>query len=295
MTRQRLGRLVVLLVVAGAGCAGLPRGNKSSAVLAAEQPPAKPPNDPLAKLERSLLFYPVPSHGDSNRQPMGLDAENAHFQSADGTKLHGWYLRHPDPRAVVLFCHGNAGNISHRAGLLKILHQRVGVSAMIFDYRGYGHSEGTPTEAGVMADARAARKWLAQRAGIAEDRIVLMGRSIGGAVAVDLASSDGAVGLVLESTFSSVPDVAAKLYPLLPVRLLMRSKFDSAAKIGRYHGPLLQSHGDADRVVPYKLGRRLHAAANSPKQFVVIPGGDHNDPQTTEYYDALVAFLDSLP
>ena len=295
MTRQRLGRLVVVLAVAGAGCAGPPRGYLSSSALAAEQPPSKPPDDPFAQLERSLLFFPTPSHGDSNRQPKGLNAQNAHFQSADGTKLHGWYLRHPDPRAVVLFCHGNAGNIRHRAGLLKGLQQRIGVSAMIFDYRGYGHSEGTPTEAGVMADARAARKWLAQREGIAEDQIVVMGRSIGGAVAVDLAAGDGARGLVLESTFSSIPDVAAKLYPLLPVRLMMRSKFDSAAKIGRYRGPLLQSHGDADHVIPYELGRRLHAAANGPKQFVVIRGGDHNDPQTDEYYKALIAFLDSLP
>ena len=294
MTRQRLTRLAVVLLVAGAGCASPPRGHQLSAVSAAEQSRPKLPNDPLAKLERSLLFYPTPSHGDGDRQPQGLDVENAHFQSADGTKLHGWYLRHPNPRAVVLFCHGNAGNIEHRAGLLKVLQQRVGVSVMIFDYRGYGRSEGTPTEAGVMADARAARKWLAQLEGIAEDRIVLMGRSIGGAVAVDLAAGDGARGLVLESTFSSVPDVAAKLYPLLPVRLLMRSEFDSAAKIGKYRGPLLQSHGDADRVVPYELGRRLHAAANSPKQFVVIPGGDHNDPQTDEYYGRLIAFLDGL-
>ena len=295
MTRERIGRLVVVVIVASAGWASPFGGNQSSAAWAAEQRPSKLSNNPLAKLERSLLFYPVPSHGDSNRQPKGLDAENAHFQSADGTKLHGWYLPHPAPRAVVLFCHGNAGNISNRAGLLKGLQQRVRISVMIFDYRGYGHSEGTPTEAGVMADARAARKWLAQREGIAEDRIVLMGRSIGGAVAVDLAAGDGARGLVLESTFTSVPDVAAGHYPLLPVRLLMRSKFDSAAKIGRYRGPLLQSHGDADRVIPYELGRRLHAAANSPKQFVVIRGGDHNDPQTDEYYDALVAFLDNLP
>ncbi len=295
MTQQQLARLAILLLVAGTGCASSPRGHQFSTTFPDRQLPPRPSNDPLAKLERSLLFHPEPSHGDSNRQPRGLHVENAHFQSSDGTKLHGWYLPHPDPWAVVLFCHGNAGNIEHRAGLMNTLHHRVGVSAMIFDYRGYGQSEGTPTEAGVMADARAARRWLAQREGIAEDRIVLMGRSIGGAVAVDLAAGSGARGLVLESTFSSVPDVAAKLYPLLPVRLLMRSKFDSAAKIGDYSGPLLQSHGDADRVVPYELGRRLHAAANDPKQFVVIPGGDHNSPQTDEYYDRLIAFLGSLP
>ncbi len=295
MTRQQLARLAVVFLMAGTGCASSPRGNQFSTTFADRQLPPKPSNDPLAKLERSLLFHPEPSHGENDRQPRGLHVEDVRFQSADGTNLHGWYLPHPDPRAVVLFCHGNAGNIEHRAGLMNALHHRVGVSAMIFDYRGYGQSDGAPTEAGVMADARAARRWLAQREGIAEDRIVLMGRSIGGAVAVDLAAGNGARGLVLESTFSSVPDVAAKLYPLLPVRLLMRSKFDSADKIDRYRGPLLQSHGDADRVVPYELGRRLHAAANDPKQFVVIPGGDHNGPQSDEYYDRLIAFLDSLP
>jgi hypothetical protein len=174
------------------------------------------------------------------------------------------------------------------------LHDRVGVSVMVFDYRGYGRSEGQPSEAGVLADARAARAWLAHRAGIAENRIVLLGRSLGGGVAVDLAAADGARALVLESTFTSMPDVAQTMFPLLPVHSLMQTKFDSATKIGKYHGPLLQSHGTADRLIPYSIGRRLFDAANEPKQFVPIPDGDHNDPQSEDYYRALSAFLDRV-
>ena len=121
-------------------------------------------------------------------QPAGLAFEDAWFTAKDGTRLHGWYVPHPQPRAVVLFCHGNGGNVALWADVLRILHDRMGVTAMGFDYRGYGRSEGTPSEAGVLADARAARTWLAQRAGIAENQIVLMGRSLGGAVAVDLAA-----------------------------------------------------------------------------------------------------------
>ena len=176
------------------------------------------------------------------------------------------------------------------ADVLQMLHYRMGVTAMGFDYRGYGRSEGTPSEAGVLADARAARTWLAQRTGVAENQIVLMGRSLGGAVAVDLAA-DGARGLILESTFTSMPEVGHAMLPYLPVRLLMQTQFNSLAKIGKYHGPLLQSHGTGDRLIPYAMGRQLFDAANEPKQFVEIPGGDHNDPQSAGYYAALDEFL----
>jgi len=123
---------------------------------------------------------------------------------------------------------------------------------------------------------------------------VLMGRSLGGAVAVDVAARDGARALVLESTFSSIPDLAAHAYPWLPVRQLLRTQLDSTGKIADYHGPLLQTHGDADTIIPLKLGRRVFEAANEPKQFVTFPGIDHNDPQPREYYDSLARFLDNL-
>ncbi|NLZ02694.1 MAG: alpha/beta hydrolase [Pirellulaceae bacterium] len=244
--------------------------------------------------EEQFIFFPSRyPQGDWN--PAGLKFEDAQFTASDGTPLHGWYVPHENPRAVVLFSHGNAGNLSDRAEMLRALNGRAGVSVMIYDYRGYGKSGGRPAEKGLLLDARAARAWLARRAGVAETRIVLMGRSLGGAVAVDLAATDGARGLVLESTFTSIAEMAAVHYPWLPMRSLIRNRFDSLAKIGRYRGPLLVSHGDSDRVVPYEMGRRLLAAANEPKTFLTIEGGDHNDPQPPDYDRQLVEFLDGLP
>src|SRR5581483_1114172 len=149
-------------------------------------------------------------------------------------------------------------------------------------------------EQGILADARAARAWLAQRVGIVERDIVLIGRSLGGGVMVDLAATDGARALILESTYTSLPDVAAMHYPWAPVRWLMRTRLDSINKIGRYRGPLLQSHGDWDEVIPFELGERLHAAANAPKQFFTIPRGTHNNMPPAKYYDALDQFIETL-
>lgn len=247
----------------------------------------------LSFIENSLIFFPTP-YPDGEWNPSGLKFEDALFDAADGTRLHGWYVPHKTPRAVVLFCHGNAGNITHRADVLRILHDWVGVTTLVFDYRGYGRSQGKPSEAGVLADARAARHWLAHREKIPEGDIVVMGESIGGAVAVDLAARDGARALVLESTFNNLPDVAAYHYPVLPVHWAMRTRLDSEAKIGNYHGPLLQSHGDADQIVPLPLAKQLFDAANQPKEFLLCPGHDHNDPMPPEYYQRLRAFIDGL-
>ena len=247
----------------------------------------------MLSFENSLIFFPS-VYPDGFWNPPGLKFEDAWFESADGTKLHGWYVAHEKPRAVVLFAHGNAGNLSHRWQIVGEMVWRLGVSVMIFDYRGYGRSEGQPDEVGVLADARAARAWLAHRAGIDESQIVLFGESIGGAVMVDLAGRDGARALVLENTFSSLPEVASFHYRWLPAKLLMRTRLDSATTIGNYHRPLLQFHGDADTIIPIDLGRRLFTAANEPKQFVVIPGGDHNDAQTPGFFRAFDAFLGKL-
>jgi len=248
-------------------------------------------------LEDSLVFYPV-RYPEGDWQPPGLDFTDAWFASADGTQLHGWYVPREKPCAVILFCHGNAGNISHRADLLRILNRRLGATVLIFDYRGYGRSQGKPSEPGVYADARAARAWLAEHAGVAETDIVLLGESLGGAVAVDLAAADGARALVLQSTFTSAPDVAARAFPWLPVRWLMHTRLDSLGKIARYRGPLLQSHGDADTIIPFQFGQRLYeaaTAASEPKRFIPLPGADHNDPLPPFYFEALEKFLDELP
>jgi fermentation-respiration switch protein FrsA (DUF1100 family) len=247
---------------------------------------------PLASVERRLVFQPseFPAELDGKEIPF----ENVEFESADKTKLHGWFADHPDPVAVALFCHGNAGNIASRGNSLAILNQRHRLAVMAFDYRGYGKSEGKPSERGILADARAARAWLAKRKGIAEEDIVLMGRSMGGGVAVDLAANDGARGLVLASTFSSFPAVAKNAMPYLPASLLMTQRFDSLSKIHNYPGPLLQSHGDADELIPIDQAKALFDAAPGPKQFLVIPNGRHNDPQTEAYRTALDAFLRDL-
>ncbi len=245
-------------------------------------------------LENSLIYFPsVYPEGDWS--PRGLAFEDAWFQAADGTRIHGWYVPKQNARAAVLFCHGNGGNLTHRVDTLMMLHRRIGVSVLIFDYRGYGRSKGKPSEAGVLADARAARAWLAARENTRDADVVLMGESLGGAVAVDLAARDGARALVLESTFSSLPDVAAYHYAWLPVRWAMRTQFDSVAKIGDYHGPLLQAHGDADTIVPLCFGRRLFEAAAEPKQFLLLHGHDHNDPLPPQFDDALAALVERLP
>jgi fermentation-respiration switch protein FrsA (DUF1100 family) len=242
--------------------------------------------------EESLIYFPV-RYPDGDWEPREIQFEDAWFDARDGTQLHGWYVPHENASDFVLFCHGNAGNVSHRADQIRLLKELTGVSVLCYDYRGYGRSEGKPDERGILADARAARAWLARRAGVGEEEIVLLGRSLGGAVAVDLAAKDGARALVLESTFTSVPDVAAYYYPFLPVRLFLRTRLDALNQIRKFEGPLFQSHGDADSVIPYQFGRRLFDAANEPKKFFTITGGDHNELPPHGYYDALRAFLDS--
>lgn len=248
----------------------------------------------LAPLERKYVFQPA-KYPRGYWEPVQFNHEDVWFTAEDGTKLNGWFVPHPNPRAVVLFAHGNAGNVSHRASTLRDLHERHGVAVLCFDYRGYGKSGGAPSEAGLLQDARAARKWLAQRTGVSERDIVLMGRSLGGGVMVDLAATDGTRGLVLESTFTSVPDVARNVLPLLPVKWIMSTRFDSLSKIRQYRGPLLQSHGDADRLIPIRLAKRLFNAANDPKRFVLVRGGGHNAPRSEVFHAALDEFLDALP
>lgn len=268
--------LLLLLLASFAGCA--PWGR----------------NSPLLPIERALVFQPARyPHGDWH--PAGLNIENAWFEAEDGTRLHGWCLPHERPRGVALFCHGNAGNITPLAGSLQVLRERHGLTAMTFDYRGYGRSEGQPSEEGILQDARAARRWLAGRTGVAERDIILMGQSLGGAVAIDLAAKDGARGLVVASTFTSLPDVGADHMPWLLPRWNMTMRLDSLSKINNYRGPLLISHGDADETIPIAHGQKLYeAAAFGSKRFLREVGLGHNDPRSEEYRVALEEFLREL-
>ena len=243
--------------------------------------------------EERLIFQPR-RYPEGNWNPSEITFKDVHFTASDGTNLHAWYVPHERPRAYILYCHGNAGHLADREFLLRILHDHFQAAVFIFDYRGYGRSEGRPNEAGVLLDARAARNAFTRRAEITPADMILMGRSLGGAVAVALAAAEQPLGLVLESTFTSLPDAAATLYPWLPVRWLLRTQLDSLTSIQSYPGPLLQSHGDRDEIIPFELGRRLHASVPGPKQWITIPGGTHNSTQSAEYYAALAHFIHQL-
>lgn len=250
----------------------------------------------LSRLIDGLVFQPSPGI-DLRISDLGIEGEEVLLDS-EGVRIHAFYLPaarpRPTPRAI-LFLHGNAGNASHRLPNAAEL-AGLGADVLLLDYRGYGMSEGTPSESGAYADARAGLAHLVEARGIPERRIVLFGRSLGGAVAVDLARNRPLAGVILESTFTSVADVARGLIGG-PLALLARGRFDSASKIGRVRAPLLFFHGDRDAIIDYALGRRLYALAPEPKQFETIVGADHND--TVEvggrvYFDRIGRFLDEV-
>ncbi len=238
----------------------------------------------LVSLETALV-YPRPPVESGDWAPAGLVYEAVDFTAADGTALHGWFLEHPQPRATILFFHGNAEQVAYLGDEMDALRQRYAASVFVFDYRGYGKSEGTPNEAGVLLDGVAAQRWLAQRTNRKPDEIVLYGRSLGGAVAVANASTEGAALLVLDRTFHSMVEVAAGLHRWAPVRWLMRNRYPSSQRLAVYSGPLLQIHGIDDEFIPFASGKRLFEASPSQeKQFLAIDGLYHNDPIPPEFY-----------
>jgi fermentation-respiration switch protein FrsA (DUF1100 family) len=244
----------------------------------------------------TMLVYPIPPLARGDWHPAGLAFEDVNFTSADGTKLHGWFVERPGAKRAVLYCHGNGENVGMNADLVAELSAALNASVFIFDYRGYGHSEGTPNEAGCIADGLAAQKWLAERVGKRPGDIVVMGRSLGTAVAVAIAAQQGAQALVLVNAFSRMTDAAAHHFPWLPVRLVMKNRYDSLARIRDYHGPVFQSHGTADVVVPFRLGRELFDAAPTPtKKFLEFRGLNHNEAEPPAFYRELAEFLDHLP
>lgn len=281
-------RLLVLPTIAI--CALLPA---YPAVCGEEAPkPAAAGGLNTPSIDELLLFFPS-KYPAGNWNPVDLRFEDVWFAAEDQTRLHGWYCPCANPRATILIAHGNAGNIAFRAPLLRWLQARMRVSALIFDYRGYGRSEGVPTVEGALQDARAARAKLGELAGIKDSDMLLMGESIGGAFVVQLAAESAPRGLILQSTFSSLKDVADVHYPKLSW-LVPPGKLDSATAIARYQGPLFQSHGSADRTIPFASGRKLFQSANQPKTLVVIPGADHNNWLTGEYLSRLDQFVASI-
>ena len=227
----------------------------------------------LLALQSRLVFFPT-REIDATPADAGLPYQDVSFTAADGTRLHGWWVSAPGARGTVLFFHGNAGNVSHRLHSLRSFHE-LGMNTFIFDYRGYGRSEGVPSEEGTYRDAGAAWRWLAEERGVPPGEVVFFGRSLGGAVAAWLAGRHPPRALILESTFTSVPALGAELYPWLPVRLLARIRYDTLRLLPGVRCPVLVVHSPQDEVIPFHHGRRLWEAASAPKEFLEITGS-HN-------------------
>lgn len=253
----------------------------------AESDAAKPPS-----IDELLLFFPS-KYPAGDWTPKDVRFDDVWFSADDKTRLHGWHCPCDNPRATLLIVHGNAGHVASRAPWLKYLQSRARVATFIFDYRGYGRSEGEPTVEGALLDAKAARAKLRELTRIEDSAMLLMGESLGGAIVVRLAAESAPRGLVLQSTFSSLKDVADVHYPKLSW-LVPPTKLDSVTEIVRYHGPLLQSHGTADRTIPFSSGEKLFRAANEPKTFVTIAGADHNNWLTGDYLRQLDEFIRGL-
>ncbi len=229
----------------------------------------------------------------STPERIGLAYDDVWISTEDGVRLHGWFVPGASDGPVLLFLHGNAGNISHRLDSLRIFH-RLGLNVLIIDYRGYGQSEGRPSEQGLYRDGRAAADWLRQAHGVEPEELILFGRSLGAAVASHTAAELGAGALILESAFTSVPDVAAELYPIFPVRRLARLRYDTQAAVQRVSAPVLVVHSRDDEIIPFAHGQRLYEAAPEPRAFLELEGG-HNDGflrSGERYTDGLEQFLD---
>jgi fermentation-respiration switch protein FrsA (DUF1100 family) len=238
-----------------------------------------------------MMYYPVRALS-ATPSDYGIDYESVDFATDDGLKLNGWWIPAANERAVLLFFHGNAGNIGDRLESVEIF-RRLGLTVFIVDYRGYGISEGRPSEKGTYLDGRAAWKYLTEERGIDPSHIVLFGRSLGAAVATELAVAHPPRALILESAFTSVPDMASRLFPWLPVRHVLGMRYDNLKRIGDIDRPLLIVHSRDDEIIPFEHGRRLFEAAAEPKEFLEIRHG-HNDGFVLSgalYSDGLAAFL----
>lgn len=247
----------------------------------------------LYLMQPAMIFLPF-RELQATPADWGLDYEDVWLETTDTVRLHAWYIPRPGSHRVLLFFHGNAGNISHRQASLEIFH-RLGLNVLILDYRGYGRSAGRPSETGLYRDAKAAWNYLLRQRGIKAGDIVVFGRSLGGAVAARLAADVQPGALILESTFSSARDFVRESFPLLSWLIVRRFDFDNAAHLQTAHCPVLILHSPDDEIMPYALGQKLYQAAQPPKVFQELRG-DHNSGfllSQPHYETALAAFLNA--
>ena len=248
----------------------------------------------LLLFENKIIFHPSRyPEGYWDPASVGVPAQDIYFTSEDGVKLHGWFIPAPKAVATVLWFHGNAGNISHRLDNIQRL-ARLNLNIFIFDYRGYGRSEGEPDEQGIYKDSKAAYKTVIGLNSVSVDTLFLFGRSLGGICAVETALNHPARGLILESVFTSASDMSRKVFPLIPLGWGIRSKLDAIGNVPNLKLPKLILHGTRDEIVPYDLGRKLFDHAGEPKKFYPIEGAGHNDTYTIggrDYFDTLNRFI----
>ena len=248
----------------------------------------------LVGFEKKIIFHPAKfPEGYWNPVSLGLKTQDISFQSVDGVNLHGWFVPTPGARATLLWFHGNAGNLSHRLDNIKRL-LPLNLNIFIFDYRGYGKSEGEPDENGIYKDSQAAYNMALELEGVSVNSLFLFGRSLGGICATETALNNPARGLILESTFTSASDMSRKIIPLIPLEWAIRSKLDAINKVTELKLPKFFLHGDRDEVVPFDLGRKLYEEASDPKSFYIIQGAGHNDTYIMGgrgYYNALDEFI----
>ncbi|MBU1086039.1 MAG: alpha/beta hydrolase [Candidatus Omnitrophica bacterium] len=224
-------------------------------------------------LENKSLYYPV-LQMENTPAAIGLEYQDLFFNTQDQVRLNAWFIKAKNSKATLIFAHGNGGNISHRLEKIAFLNQ-LGLNIFMFDYRGYGKSQGVPSERGLYLDIRAAYEFIKNQK--IAGPLVIYGESLGGAIAIDLAGQSDIVidGLILEGTFTNVQDMARTIYPFLPA-VFLKTKFASIDKISKVKVPKLHLHSQDDDIVPFALGRKLFNAGNNPKKFIALDGG-HND------------------
>ena len=228
----------------------------------------------LFLFQARFIYFPTEAWAATPAR-IGLPYETVELTTSDGVKLSAWFIPAPEARQVLLFFHGNGGNISHRLTSIEQFHQ-LGLPVFIIDYRGYGQSEGSPSETGTYLDAEAAWRYLVEERGFKPSQIIVFGQSLGGAVATWLAQQRRPAALIIESTFTSIPDMAARQYPFLPTRLLARIRYDTYGRLPKVTCPVLVIHSPEDEMIPYSHGERLFAVAQEPKMFLKLRGG-HNE------------------
>ncbi|HXX56369.1 MAG TPA: alpha/beta hydrolase [Thermodesulfovibrionales bacterium] len=239
----------------------------------------------------SMLYFPA-REIEATPRNIGLDYHKLTLLTKDGLNISAWFIPADNARGFVLFCHGNAGNISHRLDSIRIFHD-LRLSVFIFDYRGYGKSEGSPNEKGTYLDAEAGWDYLRDVLHVDPGRIIIFGRSLGSAVAAEVALRKQTGILIMESGFTSVPALGKKFFPHLPVSLISRYHYESIGKVGRLRIPKLFIHSPEDEIVPFEHGLMLFERASEPKEFLRITGG-HNEGflvSGREYVEGLKAYL----